>query len=893
MVESLRNVDTKQLELTKWLLENPEFKEKPVPIKEFIEDSSYLNLKGKVFPRIQEILMEIFSGDIRNLYVKYDEVVFCAGIGSGKSFMSSIAISYMTYCVGCLHDPATYFGKAPGTNIYFMNMSVSEKSAKKVLFGEISSRINGSKWFRERFMYDKNVSSELRFPNLISIIPGNSSDTFFEGFNILGGVIDEADSHVKTDDKDMAEVGYDAIKSRIKSRFGSKGTIFIIGSPKTTDGFIMTRLKEAEGMTKTFAVRIPIWEAHPPSEYCGETFHFKKGLIELDIPIEYQDDFRRNPEKSLRDLAAIPSYSAEPFFAFPEKVTEGWNPDAYVPNKGNGIKRDFTCHDHIPRTLHIDLGLNKNGGDKCFHGDTEVLDENFVPKKIKDYEIGDRVLIGSSGNIGTVTRKTETIKSNMNSLRCLAHDIISTDNHKFLVLRKKDITYRSKTVMPNGLNKKTIHKKFQYDDMVQYVEAKNINIGDYLVVPKTFEIDSNYEIDWLLGMYLAEGDTYHRNNKNCVRFSLHINEDEYAEKIIKIIGDKFGKKAYKTKNHKHNTMIVRCHDIGDWFIKNGSKYCDKKFIKNVHNVGIGVVHGCIDGDGWINNDRHEVGLKTTSKKLAYQIMMLLTRYGFASKVYKENPDGKLTAYKVILRGKNADKYIGSGSSQSNGFSFHYGKYSFHRVTDNLQYTEPTKVYDLTILGDDSSYNVYGLAVHNCGVAMGHITGFRREGNEDLPNIKIDLMMEISAPPGGEIQISDIRQLIYVLISRGFKIFLVTMDGFQSVDSLQQFKKKGIRAELISVDRDLAPYEALKEAIYDGRLDYYYYEPFIDSAVKLELKDGKKVDHQPKGKKDVPDAVAGVVHNLITNKKAASGLKSWKTHLGRARETQPVGGNKWQ
>jgi hypothetical protein len=56
-------------------------------------------------------------------------------------------------------------------------------------------------------------------------------------------------------------------------------------------------------------------------------------------------------------------------------------------------------------------------------------------------------------------------------------------------------------------------------------------------------------------------------------------------------------------------------------------------------------------------------------------------------------------------------------------------------------------------------------------------------------------------------------------------------------------------------------------------------------VKLELVNGNKVDHQPKGKKDVSDAVAGVVYNLIMNKKAASGLNYWSSHLGLPRKVE--------
>ncbi len=238
-----------------WLLTHDDFKEQPVDILTFCNDGNYLNLwdyrnsRSKVRPKIIWVLNQIFpykKGDDDPFEWPYQEVTIAGGIGIGKSFVVSIILTYLCYLLGCLKHPQEFFNMTPGSLIQLMNMANNEIKARKIVFSEVKARIDHSPWFKNRFHYDSKTESELRFPNQILIIPGNSQDTFFEGFNIFGGVVDEADSHVMTPDKDCAQIGFDAIKERIRSRFGFKGLVMVIGSPKTIDGFLMRRVKECE-----------------------------------------------------------------------------------------------------------------------------------------------------------------------------------------------------------------------------------------------------------------------------------------------------------------------------------------------------------------------------------------------------------------------------------------------------------------------------------------------------------------------------------------------------------------------------------------------------------------------------------------------------------------------
>jgi hypothetical protein len=140
----------------------------------------------------------------------------------------------------------------------------------------------------------------------------------------------------------------------------------------------------------------------------------------------------------------------------------------------------------------------------------------------------------------------------------------------------------------------------------------------------------------------------------------------------------------------------------------------------------------------------------------------------------------------------------------------------------------------------------------CGVAIGH-----REGNE----IVFDFLWRIVPTPGQEIRFAAVREAILALRARGFRFFKVTYDGFQSVDSIQLLTAKGIECEQLSVDRDLAAHDTLHEAINEGRCRFGPSKTIKRELKTLELIKGAKVDHPPKGSKDVADAAAGVAYNL--------------------------------
>ena len=231
-----RSTTKQELDDLLWFLQHPEYEHRAVDIRTFIDSPEYLNSSTECWPSIKDDLEELFKKG-------YEEAVFCEAIGAGKSFKASIIISYMTYKTLCLKNPQSFFGLAKGSPICFINMSVRAEQSRKVVFGEIKSRIDNSPWFRKHYPPDPDIRSELRFAKNIAIFPGNSRETFPLGFNILGGVMDEAAFYTETPDHDVAEEMFNALHSRIKNRFGGKGLLVMISSPRYVDDFIELTLE--------------------------------------------------------------------------------------------------------------------------------------------------------------------------------------------------------------------------------------------------------------------------------------------------------------------------------------------------------------------------------------------------------------------------------------------------------------------------------------------------------------------------------------------------------------------------------------------------------------------------------------------------------------------------
>lgn len=382
-----------------FLKNNPQFEQRPATIIEFL-GPDYLNIEDRVRPGIKAALIGIFGTKVSgNVISRVRRAMITGGIGIGKTTFASIVIPYMVHWVWCLKNPQEFFGLMDGSRIAFMQMSTTDSQAKEVLFGDIKARIKNSKWFQNNCMYDVNWKNQLRFEAKdVWVLPGNSQETTFEGYNILGGILDEGDSHKQTSDKDFAEAGYDTIHSRIDSRFMDpatgkhRGLLLVIGQMKKSSGFMARKKKELEDDEDAMVVSMSIWESLGWDKFCDEdgeriSFYYdtrRKEIIPklaidlidnsflIEVPVAYKKNFETNPEKALRDLAGIPPATDSPFISLVDRIdscTQRYiernvglpsspvNSDPTRP----GILPHLVADSQVRRTIHLDLAVSGNG----------------------------------------------------------------------------------------------------------------------------------------------------------------------------------------------------------------------------------------------------------------------------------------------------------------------------------------------------------------------------------------------------------------------------------------------------------------------------------------------------------------------------------------------------
>lgn len=374
------------LEDLEWLLANPEFEERPPSMARFV-GPEYLNIERHLRRRIKAELVIIFGDEfVPGHMAKFDQALITGGIGIGKTTIASIVLAYMVACTLCLKDPQDYYDLLPGSKIAFMQMSTTRTQALNVIFQDTKARVDNSPWFSARYPRDPNYKNIVAFPKNVCIIPGDSQETTFEGYNVLGGVMDEMDSHKKTLAKDYAEAGYSTIHARITSRFGNRGFLMLIGQMKSEGGFAMRKYEEFLGRKDTYAVKLAIWESLDPEKFSGRVFYYDqlRSKVILDdefermhlsderlikIPVEYLTDFQVNPDKALRDLAGIPPKVSDPFIRNADKIlaardrftqSHPWCPD---PWQGHHYNPNLRCLDTLVRMGHMDLAYSAETGD--------------------------------------------------------------------------------------------------------------------------------------------------------------------------------------------------------------------------------------------------------------------------------------------------------------------------------------------------------------------------------------------------------------------------------------------------------------------------------------------------------------------------------------------------
>lgn len=360
----------------------------PVSPEEFMLSPDFLNDKrnNNFWPAIREDMRAIFCGTNDQGKIDYSPApnlfLDCEGLGSGKSTKIALFVTYMVYWLHCLKNPYKYFGLSDiGTTMAIMNLAPNEEKAKRIVYNKVFAMMHSIPWFHDMgYMPDKRFRNELRFYKMRSnafnkkeleyidpflvIRPSSGKAAAVVGEDLYAGIVDEAASDggfELLDGTDKCEEIFEVMNTRRVSRFGKKGINMFISSAGTEDRWLEQMIFKVEEFRKANDIppdqdivemnglrvmyrRRPSYKANPQYKH-SETFYYfveretEKGVkvkYEFDIPMDFKRDMETRPEKTLRDIMALPTQAYSPFFSDMGRVRNACNKGRVDPLPDNG-----------------------------------------------------------------------------------------------------------------------------------------------------------------------------------------------------------------------------------------------------------------------------------------------------------------------------------------------------------------------------------------------------------------------------------------------------------------------------------------------------------------------------------------------------------------------------
>ena len=230
-------------------------------------------------------------------------------------------------------------------------------------------------------------------------------------------------------------------------------------------------------------------------------------------------------------------------------------------------------------------------------------------------------------------------------------------------------------------------------------------------------------------------------------------------------------------------------------------------------------------------------------------------------------------------------YITNREKIAKAFGQHLSILSLESVDFSL---ERLHIYPQRIIHKERKRYVHiDLAITGdcAGIACAYVPYFTKvnrseQGAEIFPAFRFDFILQIRPPHGGEISFSAIRDIIYRLSSAGLPVKWVSLDSFQSVDTLQILHTKGYMTGKVSADVNPIVYDVLKQGILDERVMAPTHDTALKELSTLEkVIQTHKIDHPPGGSKDCADAMAGCAYGLFMRREV------WTDHSINAREME--------
>jgi len=392
-----------------------DYKERPVPMKEFLSSPKFLGnvtSKGKtVLPIWKTVLDDISREDGKYI------IILTGAIGTGKTVTAVEAVAYVMHRILCLKDPFAYFNKTGGGKMAIVFFNLTKTLGEGKGFNLLQSYLLSSPWFRSHgIVCGSEKNRRIDFPIFEYKLASPQAQGFgFVGADVIIALMDEVDSQIASEPQKLRIMAaYEATVRRFVTRFvydnQSIGRLFLVASKQEKLSFLNTFIIKMHGAKEVYIVDIAFWEASDISNYSGEKFKISLGdtffppkILRLeedvkeaidrkfkiiDVPIEYMDDFERDIVGALRDLAgiSITQLRTTKLFASESVLTACYDKDRQDPVRVQtievGLRDDVNLLNYIdlsrikvsrniPRFIHVDIAFTGDAlglGMSCVSG---------------------------------------------------------------------------------------------------------------------------------------------------------------------------------------------------------------------------------------------------------------------------------------------------------------------------------------------------------------------------------------------------------------------------------------------------------------------------------------------------------------------------------------------
>ena len=479
---------------------------------------------------------------------------------------------------------------------------------------------------------------------------------------------------------------------------------------------------------------------------------------EEETPLQKKlDKFAKKIAKVVVAVCAI-IFALEAF----EVLTQGWKTEGFIQAFMSSISLAISAvPEGLPAIVTISLALGARGFAKrnaivrrlssaeslgsvtviCVPGDTPIICNSSL-KTIDSVKVGDKVL-GVDGDFYEVLR---TYKRNYSGTVVRIKPmglpwLTITPEHPVLVAKIK----KSRPVISLSRPRKI---KILGNC---WIRAGDVKKGDMVLIPRIkdeksysfsfrrgrkrngVKMELDEELAELFGWYLAEGCTSIQKGSYRIIFYLGKNEPENVRRIRWLIEKKLGLKTYIYETRTSLSIIALNQDLTHFLRDSfGENAKNKKIPKFILNSPKSVVRkflcGYLKGDG--NIDDYYIRFATTSKTLAYQLIILLAKLGIRARLHIRKGgsgviEGRIVniseSYEIFISGTQADVI------SSVKYPINEKKKNLFLFDENFVYVPIRDVRienaSLDVFNIETSSQTYSLpfVVHNCSDKTGTLT----------------------------------------------------------------------------------------------------------------------------------------------------------------------------